>query len=102
MSVHRANHRRARAKPHDVFILAIFGMRGCHLKGLGFLNVYGLVEQAVWALAFGHFSSAVDSSRQIQCEYRLTHKYKKDFYTWVNVQSVDMSGCPGLGRYAFS
>lgn len=28
------------------------------------------------------------------------HKYKKNYYTWVNVQSVDMSGCPGLGRYA--
>jgi hypothetical protein len=53
----------------------------------------------VWALAFGHFSSPADSNRQIQCEYRLTHKYKKNFYTWVNVQSVDMSGCPGIGRY---
>uniref|UniRef100_A0A7I4FJ95 histidine kinase n=1 Tax=Physcomitrium patens TaxID=3218 RepID=A0A7I4FJ95_PHYPA len=54
---------------------------------------------AVWALAFGHFSSPADCNRQIQCEYRLMHKYKKNSYIWVNVQSVDMTGCPGLGSF---
>lgn len=54
--------------------------------------------QGVWALAFGHFSQGADEDRQIKCEYRLLNKKKKGSYTWVNVQSVDMSGCPGVGR----
>jgi hypothetical protein len=52
----------------------------------------------VWALAFKHFSLPGEAERQIQCEYRLLNKKKKGSYTWVNVQSVDMSGCPGIGR----
>jgi len=52
----------------------------------------------VWALAFGHFSQPADEDRQFKFEFRLLNKKKKGSYTWVNVQSVDMSGCPGIGR----
>ena len=52
----------------------------------------------MWALAFGHFSEPPDSQRHVKFEYRLLHKKKKGFYTWVNVQSVDMTGLPGIGR----
>uniref|UniRef100_A0A7I4B244 histidine kinase n=1 Tax=Physcomitrium patens TaxID=3218 RepID=A0A7I4B244_PHYPA len=70
------------------------------LLGLGWISfVHPDDLPAVWALAFGHFSSPADGNRQIQCEYRLTHKYKKNSFIWVNVQTVDMSGCPGLGSF---
>lgn len=55
----------------------------------------------MWALAFGHFSLDPNEERQFKFEFRLLNKKKKDSYTWVNVQSVDMSGLPGMGRLAF-